>query len=188
MRLRTLILIAALFLAGPLAAQQKTTVILVRHAEKAAEGGNDPSLSAEGRERALALAAELADDGVDAIVVTPLVRTKQTAEPVARARSVQPRVVPLDGGLQAHAAAVRDAVAANAGHTILIVGHSNTVPALVAALGGPTGISIGDAEYGNLFILTLEEGHPAVFARSCYGAADPSGACAAQQPALPKIR
>ena len=176
---RLFLIAAALCLAGPLAAQQKTTVILVRHAEKAAEGGSDPAISPAGQARARILAAELADDSVDAILVTRFVRTQQTAAPVAAARSLTPRVVAIDGGVEAHAAAVRQAVMEHAGHTVLIVGHSNTVPALVAALGGPAGIAIEEAEFGNLFTVTLEDGKPPVFTRACFGAADPTGACAA---------
>jgi broad specificity phosphatase PhoE len=180
MLLRRLVLAAAaLLLAVPAAAQQKTTVILVRHAEKAVEGGSDPAISEAGQLRARALAAELADDSVDAVLVTRFVRTQQTAAPAATARGVTPQVVPVEGGAEAHAAAVREAVMAHAGHTVLIVGHSNTVPALVAALGGPAGIAIAEPEFGNLFTLVLEEGKPAVFTRACYGARDPSGHCAA---------
>lgn len=179
MRLRPLVLLAALCMAGPLAAQQKTTVILVRHAEKAAEGGSDPALSEAGRARALALAAELADDSVDAILVTPYVRTGQTAAPIAAALRATPHTIPVQGGGAAHLAAVREAIAQHAGQTVLVVGHSNTVPALVAALGGPQGIVIEEAEYGNLFTVTLEGGKAPVFARACYGGADPTGACAA---------
>jgi broad specificity phosphatase PhoE len=173
---------AALLLAAPAAAQQKTTVILVRHAEKAAEGGSDPALSAAGQARARALASELEDDSVDAVLVTRFVRTQQTAAPAATARGIAPRVVPIEGALEVHAAAVRDAVKAHAGHTVLVVGHSNTVPALVAALGGPAGIAIADTEYGNLFKVVIEEGKAPVFTRACYGAADPTGPCASPGP------
>lgn len=180
MHLRRLVLAAAaLLLAAPAAAQQKTTVILVRHAEKAAEGGSDPALSAAGQARALALATELEDDSVDAVLVTRFIRTQQTAAPAATARGITAQVVPVDGALEAHAAAVRDAVMSHAGHTVLVVGHSNTVPALVAALGGPAGLAIADTQYGNLFRVVIEEGKPPVFTRACYGAPDPSGHCAA---------
>ncbi len=176
---RIVLAAAALLLAVPAAAQQKTTVILVRHAEKAAEGGSDPAISEAGQARARALAARVAADSVDAVLVTRFVRTQQTAAPAATARGVTPQVVPADGGLEAHAAAVREALRAHAGHTVLIVGHSNTIPALVAALGGPSGIAIAEPEFGNVFTLVLEEGKPPVFTRACYGAADPSGHCAA---------
>ncbi|CAA9297231.1 MAG: hypothetical protein AVDCRST_MAG68-96, partial [uncultured Gemmatimonadetes bacterium] len=168
---------AAVVLAAiPAAAQGKTTVILVRHAEKALEGGSDPALSEAGQARARALAAELADDSVAAVLVTRFVRTQQTAAPLG----IAPRVVPVEGAVEAHAAAVRAAVLAHAGHKVLVVGHSNTVPALVAALGGPAGITIADTEYANLFTVVLEDGKPPVFTRACYGAADPSGPCAAK--------
>jgi broad specificity phosphatase PhoE len=165
---------ALLLAAAPAAAQQKTTVILVRHAEKALEGGSDPALSEAGQARARALAAELADDSVAAVLVTRFVRTQQTAAPLG----IAPRLVAIDGGVEAHAAAVRDAVLAHGGHKVLIVGHSNTVPALVAALGGPADLAIADTEYANLFTVVMEEGKPPVFTRACYGAPDPSGPCA----------
>jgi hypothetical protein len=54
-------------------------VLLVRHAEKAAEPADDPPLTAAGAERAQALATALQDAGVTAIITTPLRRTRETA-------------------------------------------------------------------------------------------------------------
>jgi broad specificity phosphatase PhoE len=178
--LRPIALAAAFLIATPIvAAAQQTTVILVRHAEKDAAGGSDPALSEAGRERARALARELADDSVTAIVVTPFARTNETAAPLARTRNVTPHVVPVAGELSAHVAAAVAAVRAHAGGKVLVVGHSNTVPALIAALGGPA-VTITDAEYANFFTIILDPKGAAVFTRACYGAPDTAGSCVAK--------
>lgn len=172
-------------------ATKSTIVLLVRHAEKAAEPADDPPLSAAGSERARALAGTLADAGVTAVVVTPRLRTRATAQPLATARGLTPDVVPLAGTPAAHAQAVADAVRRHAGGVVLVIGHSNTVPGIIAALGGPKLPDLCDAAYSNLFLLVLEgEGGagtgaaPARLVRSHYGAPDPAGAagCATMAP------
>ena len=141
-------------LAGPAWAQ--TTVFVVRHAERAdqvagATAATDPDLSAAGRARAESLAAWLTDAGVTAIFVTPYKRSQQTADPLAKARGLTPVAVgPRD--LDALAQKVRAA-----GGNVLVVGHSNTVPNLLKALGIETAIEIAETEYDNLFVVTLGE-------------------------------
>ncbi|HEX2190341.1 MAG TPA: histidine phosphatase family protein, partial [Longimicrobiaceae bacterium] len=95
---RSLVLLLALCalapaLAGRAAAQEPTVVVLVRHAEKAAAGGQDPELSEAGTARAGALAAALAEAGVDAVVTTQLRRTRLTAQPLMRELGLAPEVV-----------------------------------------------------------------------------------------------
>ncbi len=176
-RLLPLVLAACLALPAGLAAQgspaSPTVVFVVRHGEKAATPGPDPELSEAGRARAAALAEALAGAGVEAVVTTQFRRTGLTAAPLASARGLVPEVVAAGGAGDAHARAVADAVRRHAGKTVLVVGHSNTVSAIVAALGGPKGAELCDSEYSNLFTVVLRpEGAPAV-ARSRYGAADP---------------
>ena len=69
-----------------------TTTVLLRHGETAhtvekrfsGSGGLDPELSAEGGRQAAAVAARLAAaGGVDAVVASPMRRTRQTADAVA---------------------------------------------------------------------------------------------------------
>lgn len=125
----------------------QVTVILTRHAEKAAAPAKDPDLSEAGQKRAQLLASMLADSGVDAIYVTEFKRTQQTAAPLAERIHVKPAIMP---DMQQVVQAIR----ARQSGVVVIVGHSNTVPAIIAALGGPQ-LSIADPEYDNLLILTV---------------------------------
>jgi phosphohistidine phosphatase SixA len=85
---------------------QPSMVVLVRHGEKATVGGSDPSLSEAGRARAQALADAVAMTTPNAIIVTSLKRTAETAAVVAAKTGVAPTVVAIDGGGAAHVAAV----------------------------------------------------------------------------------
>ena len=159
---------------------QPSTVILVRHAEKASAPANDPALTPAGVQRAADLAAALSDAHVTAIVTTQLERVKATAKPVADAAKVTPVIVPVSSDITAHVNAVVAAVAARKpGDVVLVVGHSNTIPAIIGALGGPRMPDLCDAQYGGLFVLQLRANGPPSFVRGKYGAADPpdSDAC-----------
>jgi broad specificity phosphatase PhoE len=148
-------------------------VVLVRHAEKAMEPAGDPPLTDAGVARAQALAATLGNAGITAIITTQLLRTRATAEPVASARGLTPEVVPVSGGaMAAHVEAVVAAVRAHAGGVVLVVGHSNSIPAIIEALGGPRLPDICESQYGNLFVLLPVDGDARLI-QLRYGTADP---------------
>jgi phosphohistidine phosphatase SixA len=150
-------------------------VILVRHAEKAAVPGNDPPLSEAGMARAKALAVALANTPVTAIVTTNYARTFETASVVAQERKLTAEKIGIEGGMAAHVAAVAAAVRAKKG-VVLVVGHSNTIPAIATALGAPKMTDICDAHYGRMFILLpMGSGTPSLTLAN-YGAADPESA------------
>ena len=129
-------------------------VVLVRHAEKAEAPESDPPLTPAGQDRARALALALKDAGVTAIITSDRLRTRATAEPLGAARGLTPVVVGLGrGGVAAHVEAVATEVRRQAGGVVVVVGHSNTIPAIIAALGGPSLPDIPDPEYGRLFLL-----------------------------------
>jgi broad specificity phosphatase PhoE len=158
---------------------QPTTVILVRHAEKDVEPAGDPVLTEAGRARAAALDELLASRGVAAIIVTEYARTRLTAEPLATRLGLTPEVLPARAGLREHALGVAELVRGRyAGRTVLVVGHSNTVPAIVAALGAGPVEPICDGSFANLFMVTVQPDGRAQVERSTYGAPDPAGACA----------
>ena len=129
------------------------TVILVRHAEKAVvpPENKDPDLSAAGVARAEALKKMFGDAGVAAIYVTQFKRTQQTAKPLAEKLGLA--VTQVDARNTADL--VKQVRAQSAGRVILITGHNNTVPEVIAALGGPKLPIIPETEYDNLFILTV---------------------------------
>lgn len=153
-----------------------TTVILVRHAEKAAQPAADPPLTAEGQARAQALWEAVKDANVGVVITTQLARTVQTAAPTASNAHVVPEVVQAAG--TDHPARVAAAVKRHAGQTVLVVGHSNTVPAIVAALGAKEPPPICDPEYDGFYVVTIAADGSASVIRSRYGALSPP--CAAK--------
>lgn len=129
-------------------------VILVRHAERADAGsaagkemGSDPDLSAAGHARAEALARLLKDAAITAIYTTGLKRTQQTAAPLARTLAIQPTVIPANGS-----ADLLHSIGSAQG-TVLIVGHSNTVPDLITRLGVEEVVTIAEEEFDSLFVV-----------------------------------
>jgi len=100
------------------------------------------------------LAEALADAGVTAIYATPYRRTRDTAAPLARRLGLEIRETPVQGGVDVHAREVaRRVVAENPGGVVLVVGHSNTVPAIVGALTGLEVPEISEDAYGDLFVV-----------------------------------
>lgn len=152
------------------AQQGPSLVVLVRHAEKAAQPVADPALTEAGVARALALADAVAHAAPTAIIVSATKRTADTAIPSATKFGVTPQVISLVGGSTAHITAVADAVRKQSG-VVLVIGHSNTIPAIIRALGGPTLLDICDSTYNLLFILLpARDGLPAMLVVGQYGA------------------
>lgn len=158
---------------APAAAQDSTVVVLVRHAEKAAVEGNDPPLSEAGEARARALAQTLAGMRFDAVIATERQRTQATARPVSQAAGLTPEIIALAGP---HVDNVAAAVRRHAGHTVLVVGHSNTVPRIVHALGGPQLRDLCEPEFSHLYVMVLKDGVAPRLEQRTFGAADPPGA------------
>lgn len=171
-RLSARLVPVCLLLAADALLAQPSTVILVRHAEKSTTPANDPDLSPAGVQRARDLAAVLADARVNAVVTTQFQRTQLTAAPLAQASGLTPTVVRAGGG-GSHPDSVAAAVRRRpAGDVVLVVGHSNTIPAIIAALGGPKLPDLCDAQYATLFVLELGGTGPPRLIKSRYGAPD----------------
>ncbi len=136
--------------------QATTTIIFVRHAEKELNVGEDPGLSDAGRRRVAELTRQLVDSdvvaGIDAIYATPFKRTQETAQPLAEA---------LDVPINTYDAADRETVLEtilknHKGKIILVVGHSDTLPELIANLGASKKVPpIVEMEYDNLYIISI---------------------------------
>ena len=137
--------------------QATTTMIFVRHAEKALIPVDDPGLSAEGEARAAELARQLVDAdvvaGIDAIYSTNFRRTIETAQPVADALGLDIRIYENQEDDEPLVDAM---VADNKGKIILVVGHSNTLPTMIAALGASKKVPpIAEFEYDNLYLVSI---------------------------------
>ena len=128
-----------------------TTIYLVRHAERADDHPSDPTLTPAGSERARELARVLRDVPLDAIHSTDYRRTRLTAAPVAEAQGMDVEIYdPRGPGMAELVEALRAS-----GGTHLVVGHSNTTPALVEALGGDPISPVDENEYDRLYVVVL---------------------------------
>ena len=174
-------LLSLVLCAAPTAAQSPTLVFIVRHAEKAAQPANDPPLTPIGEARAQALAGVLATSGVSAIISTPYLRTVNTAKPLADKLGVRVDTVGTAGGVAVHAKATADAVRQHAGKAVLVVGHSNTITAIAAALGAPKLPDLCDGDYDQLFMIEIPASGSVRFARSRFGAPASDPGCAAMR-------
>lgn len=152
---------AAAGAAAGAAACDSGIAFVVRHGEKNmtgdAEKDRDAPLSAEGLERARALAATLADAGVDAIYSSPYKRTQGTAQPLADHLKLTVATVSV-AEKDAQAAIATKVMAENCGREALVVGHSNTVPDLLRAFGATGVREIEDSQYDNLYVVRWRKG------------------------------
>jgi 2,3-bisphosphoglycerate-dependent phosphoglycerate mutase len=149
-----------------------TTLILIRHAEKNIEPNNpDPDLSPAGQARAQELVRMFGDSGINAIYATQFKRTQETVKPLADKLGLPVNQV----NSKNTADLVAQIRAQHSGQTIFIAGHNNTVPEIVAALGGPTFPVIPENEFDNLYIVTVYRTGKAKMVKLRYGTASPAG-------------
>lgn len=148
---------------GPLYAQD---IYLVRHFEKAAATAitdtKGPELTSQGQEKAELLARFLIDKNIQSIYSTDYKRTIQTAAPSASTLAVEisfynPRKLSEFAASLMETAASKPLIDSRK-PSILIVGHSNTTPELLALFGGPT-LALSEKDYGDVFIINTNTKH-----------------------------
>ncbi len=167
------LLLTALAAAQP-RVESATTVILVRHAEKAPEPKDDPPLLPSGEARAAALVDAVEAAGITAIYSTPYLRTQGTARPIAARLGIPVTTFDVKPGARSYGELyAAELLAKNRGRVVLVVGHSNTVPSILSGLGVSGAPSIRDEEYDNLFIVTVPDSGAARMVRARFGAARP---------------
>lgn len=150
-----LLILAALLAPAPRAWAQEA-IYIVRHAERDDQSA-DSALSTQGVGRSYRLRDLLRDSGITRIVTSELRRTIETAAPLAAARHLTPQQVPAAD----MPALVATITSSGARDRLLVVGHSNTVPALLSALHVDPAVTIADSDFGNLFIVVPQkEGRP----------------------------
>ena len=137
-------------------ASRGSTVIVLRHAEKDPKADpKDPGLSEAGQARAAALAHLVAPARPAHLYASEFQRAQRTLEPLAGELGLKVEVVPAGRT----ADLVRTLRALPEGSLSVVAGHSNTVPALVEALGGKIERlekgALAESEYGRLFVVTL---------------------------------
>lgn len=136
--------------------QATTTIIFVRHAEQTSHDEADPGLSDAGKRRVTELTRQLIDAdvvaGIDAIYATPLKRSQETARPLADQLDL-----PINSYDPADTEQVLEAILKDhKGKIILVVGHSNTVPVLIANLGASKNVPpIATNEFDNFYIISI---------------------------------
>jgi len=136
--------------------QATTTIIFVRHAEQTSHSEQDPGLSDAGRLRVAELTRQLVDAdvvaGIDAIYATPLRRSQETAQPLADRLDVPINAYDPEDTEQVLETILTD----HKGRIILVVGHSNTVPELIANLGASKNVPpIAQNEFDNIYIISI---------------------------------
>jgi broad specificity phosphatase PhoE len=122
---------------------QVITVVIVRHAERA----ND-ALTEDGEKRAETLARLLSNTGVSAIFSTNTTRTIETVNNTAERLGI---TIQFYNSIQEVADLIKSEYV---GKVVLVVGHSDTVPQTVNALGVSSAPQIAN-EFNNLFIVTI---------------------------------
>jgi len=121
----------------------RPSVYVMRHLQKAA--GPDPALSAEGQGYAQRLVGRFSDDPPSAIYVSATRRARETAVPLAARLGIVPKIYD-----PANTPALVARVKAEGG-TVLVVGHSNTVPEIIGLLGGTRPADIAESQFGDIW-------------------------------------
>lgn len=138
-------------------------VYIVRHAERV-DGSHDSPISSKGETRAEQLAYMLSAADLETIYVTEFRRTQQTAAPLAQRLNLEPVIVPSPDT----ETLVRKIRSHGDDEAILVVGHGNTIPAILETLGYDNEIRLGGDEYDNLFVLVPRENGDPVLVRFRY--------------------
>ncbi|MGK7371439.1 MAG: SixA phosphatase family protein [Candidatus Halalkalibacterium sp. M3_1C_030] len=148
-----LLFVISTFVIETAQAQELTTFILVRHAEKVDDGTKDPAISEEGKLRAQRLADHLENTSLTAIYSTPYRRTQSTVRAIAGTHNLEIQAYdPFADNM------LNKMLESNRGGIILISGHSNTTPHLVNRLIGKEKLDqLEESDYDNLFIVTVTE-------------------------------
>lgn len=136
--------------------QATTTIIFVRHADKAGPSATDPGLSAAGQRRVAELTRQMLDadviQGIDALYSTPFNRSRQTVQPLSEALNLPINNYDPDD----NDAVLADILERHKGRIVLVVGHSNTLPTLIADLGASKRVPpIAEDEYDNLYLVSI---------------------------------
>ena len=146
------------------------TVIVVRHAEKIIDPNNpDVDLSPAGQARAQEIVRVFTGAGINAVYATQYKRTQQTVKPLADKLGLPVSIVNSNNTSDL----IAQIRAQHSGQTVFIAGHNNTVPQIIAALGGPQYPTIPESQYDNVYVVTVYRTGAARVVNMKYGAPTP---------------
>lgn len=138
----------------------KKVYYLVRHAEKLKDGSKNPMLTPEGEQRAESIKRIFAKGELDKAFVTMTNRTIKTADAVIRSKDL---VMNTYDGKKLEEFAKKLEMD-NRFKTVLIVGHSNTTPALAKLLSGKNDVaSIPESVYDRFIVVIEKENSKEVY-------------------------
>lgn len=141
------------FLAGCDGSELLTTFILVRHAEKATDGTDDPDLLPEGVDRAARLTELLKETQIDGIYTTRFKRTRATVTPLAAKKKMD-----IKSYESFKAEEIENMLQTHKGGTVLIAGHTNNIPWTANLLIGKESYKeYNETEYGIILIVSVAE-------------------------------
>jgi 2,3-bisphosphoglycerate-dependent phosphoglycerate mutase len=158
--------LCVLFIANTCMAHEggKSTIILIRHAEKEKKG-TDPALNKSGKQHAEQLPELLKDWKPDAFYSTATKRTEQTLSPWAKASGKS--IETYDYAKQEEFV---QQLKHMGGKTVVVVGHSNTLPQLLnQLLGVSTYTDFPEDAYGKIWIISIDHGRASVVERVLWG-------------------
>lgn len=157
MQYKTFLTLLTLLLSSTYVLAQDQTVFLVRHAEKVLDGGTDPGLAEQGQQRAKRLVELFKTFNPTAIYATQFQRTQLTGQPLANALNIPLTVLAIDKENTEHypSLLLERICALPKGANALVIGHSNSIPAIVEAWTHEPAKPIADNEYDRLFMIRL---------------------------------
>lgn len=162
--------------------QTETTILLVRHSERASgeppagecpppgmephlQDSYGPGITEEGKTRAAVLAHVASEANVSAIYVSEYCRSQWTVKPFFDRTGITPKQFAASDVRSL----IRDITTNHRGGAVLISSHSDRIPQIIAGLGAPAAPQIADGEYDDLFVITVYRfGRPKVL-RLKYG-------------------
>ncbi len=154
-------------------------MFLIRHAEKADEPRQDPPLIEKGVARSQELARLLSASGVKAIFTSQFLRTKQTAEPLAKQLNLVPASLTLKSNptnprliSEQSTAELTNKILERAGQSVLVIGHTNSIPDVIKMLGGDIVPTIDEKTFNDLFVVTVYAKGKARVVHLKYGSSD----------------
>lgn len=174
-----LLVVAALLLVVPQEEFKPVTVYLIRHAERADEPRQDPPLTEKGTLRSQELARILQNANIKTIITSQYARTKLTAEPLSKKLNIPVTSISLSLSpsnprmiSEQSTAEVTNKILERSGESVLVIGHSNSIPDVIKMLGGDVAPVIDEKKFDDLFVVTVYAKGKAKVAHLKYGSAE----------------